>query len=52
MGALLFYEHSLMRGQSHDRLDILRFDRAFFKVNISVSATLFVCVLLDRLLQW
>jgi 4-hydroxybenzoate polyprenyltransferase len=52
MAALLLYEHALMRGQSHDKLDILKFDRAFFRVNVSVSATLFVCTLLDRLLQW
>jgi 4-hydroxybenzoate polyprenyltransferase len=50
MAALLLYEHALMRGQTHEQLDILRFDRAFFKVNVGVSTTLFVCTLLDRLL--
>ncbi len=51
MAGLLFYEHMLMRGQSHDKLDILKFDRAFFRVNVSVSTTLFVCTLLGRLLH-
>lgn len=50
MAALLVYEHRLLAGQTADSLDLRRLDQAFFKVNVGVSATVFLATLLDRLL--
>jgi len=49
MAVLLHIEHALL-GRDGDAVDPVRIDRAFFKVNIGVSTTLFVATLLDRLL--
>lgn len=50
MAALLVYEHRLLAGQTPATLDLARLDKAFFKVNVGVSATVFLATLLDRLL--
>ncbi len=50
MVGLLFYEHRLLAGMHFRELDLRTIDRAFFRVNVLVSTTFFVCTLLDRLL--
>lgn len=50
MAGLLLYEHWIVRDQADAPLDPLRIDRAFFKVNVGVSTTLFIATLLDRVL--
>jgi len=50
MAALLTYEHWIVRAQAPGKLDLVRIDRAFFRVNVGVSTTFFAFVLLDRLL--
>jgi 4-hydroxybenzoate polyprenyltransferase len=47
---MLLYEHRLVRGQDGGPLVTTRIDRAFFRVNIAVSATIFLFTLLDRLI--
>ena len=49
MVGLLFYEHRLLAGTRADELDLRVIDRAFFRVNVLVSATFFLCTLFDRL---
>jgi 4-hydroxybenzoate polyprenyltransferase len=46
MGGLLMYEHRVVSGGT---LDLLRIDRAFFKVNVIVSTSFFLLTLLDRI---
>ena len=48
MAALLAYEHVIVRPRAGERLDVTRIDRAFFKVNVTVSTTFLALVLLDR----
>ncbi|HEY0303585.1 MAG TPA: UbiA-like polyprenyltransferase [Longimicrobiales bacterium] len=50
MVGLLFYEHRLLAGTRFDQLDLKTIDKAFFRVNVMVSTSFFVCTLLDRLL--
>jgi 4-hydroxybenzoate polyprenyltransferase len=50
MVGLLFYEHRLLAGMHVRELDLRIIDKAFFRVNVLVSTTFFVCTLLDRLL--
>jgi 4-hydroxybenzoate polyprenyltransferase len=50
MIGLLFYEHRLLAGMHVAELDLKTIDKAFFRVNVLVSTTFFVCTLLDRLL--
>ena len=50
MVGLLIYEHRLLAGMKFDDLDIRIIDLAFFRVNVLVSTTFFVCTFLDRLL--
>ena len=50
MIGLLLYEHRLIGGLQFDQLDLKTIDRAFFKVNVLVSTSFFICTLLDRLL--
>jgi len=48
MAGLLVYEHFIVRGATGASLDLGRIDRAFFRVNIAVSVSLFAFTLLDR----
>lgn len=50
MAGLLLYEHRLVSRLNHGQLDLMTIDRAFFKVNVLVSTSFFLCTLLDRLL--
>lgn len=47
---LLLYEHWSVRGAERGALDLTVVDRAFFRTNVAVSATLFVFTLIDRLM--
>jgi 4-hydroxybenzoate polyprenyltransferase len=50
MAVLLHFGHAGLRGQDTDRLDLVRIDRAFFRVNVGVSTGFLIFTLLDRLL--
>ena len=50
MIGLLLYEHNLLARLRFDQLDLRIIDRAFFRVNVLVSTTFFLCTLLDRIL--
>ena len=50
MAALLVYEHRVIGAATPASLDLARIDRAFFRANVGVSTSFFVCTLLDRLL--
>ena len=50
MIGLLIYEHRLLAGLRFEQLDLKVIDRAFFRVNVMVSTSLFLCTLLDRLI--
>lgn len=50
MVGLLFYEHRLLSGMRFEQLDLKIIDKAFFRVNVMVSTSFFVCTLLDRVL--
>ena len=50
MAGLLLYEHRLVSRLNLGQLDLLTIDRAFFKVNVLVSTSFFLCTLLDRLI--
>lgn len=50
MAVLLHFGHAGLRGQDTDRLDLVKIDRAFFRVNVGVSTGFFVFTLLDRLI--
>jgi 4-hydroxybenzoate polyprenyltransferase len=54
MAVLLHLEHAALgrarRGAAEPALDAVRVDRAFFRVNVAVSLTLFAATLLDRVL--
>jgi 4-hydroxybenzoate polyprenyltransferase len=50
MAGLLHFEHMLVRDQVRSgELDLRRIDRAFFRVNVGVSTTVFALTLLDRI---
>lgn len=50
MAGLLHFEHTLVRDQVRSgELDLRRIDRAFFRVNVGVSTTMFALTLLDRI---
>lgn len=49
MAGLLVYEHFIVHDQEDGSLDLQRIDRAFFKMNVLVSTSLFAFTLLDRL---
>jgi 4-hydroxybenzoate polyprenyltransferase len=50
MAMLLGYEHVVVRHAQRGPLDLRRIDRAFFRVNVAVSMSLFAFALLDRVL--
>lgn len=50
MVGLLIYEHRLLAGMRFEQLDLKTIDKAFFRVNVMVSTSFFVCTLLDRVL--
>jgi 4-hydroxybenzoate polyprenyltransferase len=50
MAGLLVCEHVVVHGAAAGPLDLRRIDRAFFRVNIAVSLSLFAFTLIDRLL--
>lgn len=50
MGALLVYEHAIVRSAAHGVPDLGRIDRAFFRTNVAVSLTLLAFTVVDRLL--
>ncbi|HSJ16429.1 MAG TPA: UbiA-like polyprenyltransferase [Longimicrobiales bacterium] len=50
VAGLLVHEHRIARVSDARELDLARVDRAFFRVNIGVSFTIFTFTLLDRLL--
>ena len=50
MIGLLVYEHRLLAGLRFEQLDLKVIDRAFFRVNVMVSTSFFLCTLLDRLI--
>jgi 4-hydroxybenzoate polyprenyltransferase len=50
MAGLLLYEHRLVSRLNVGQLDLLTIDRAFFKVNVLVSTSFFLCTLLDRVI--
>jgi 4-hydroxybenzoate polyprenyltransferase len=50
MAGLLYYEHLVVRPVAGTELDLKTIDRAFFRINVLVSSSFFVLVLLDRLL--
>jgi 4-hydroxybenzoate polyprenyltransferase len=50
MAGLLYYEHLVVRPVAGSGLDLKRIDRAFFRINVLVSSSFFILVLLDRLL--
>jgi 4-hydroxybenzoate polyprenyltransferase len=51
MAALLVYEHRVIGAGDPATLDLPRIDRAFFRANVGVSASLFVFTLLDRVVR-
>jgi 4-hydroxybenzoate polyprenyltransferase len=50
MAGLLYYEQRVVRPIGEGPLDLKKIDRAFFRINVLVSTSFFVLVLLDRLL--
>jgi 4-hydroxybenzoate polyprenyltransferase len=50
MAVLLHFGHASLRGQHPERLDLLRIDRAFFRVNVGVSTGFLLFTLLDRVI--
>lgn len=50
MAVLLHIEHASLGEQKGEPLDVARIDRAFFRVNVIVSTSIFAATLLDRLL--
>jgi 4-hydroxybenzoate polyprenyltransferase len=50
MVGLLIYEHRLLAGMRVNELDLQTIDKAFFRVNVLVSMSFFICTLLDRVL--
>jgi 4-hydroxybenzoate polyprenyltransferase len=48
MALLLVYENHVARSAVGPSIDLLRIDRAFFRVNVAVSVLLFTLTLLDR----
>jgi 4-hydroxybenzoate polyprenyltransferase len=49
MAILLVYENHVARSAIGESIDLRRIDRAFFRVNVSVSMVLFALTLLDRI---
>lgn len=50
MAVLLHFEHASLGKQRGEPLDVARIDRAFFRVNVIVSTSIFAATLLDRLI--
>jgi 4-hydroxybenzoate polyprenyltransferase len=50
MVGLLIYEHRLLAGMRVNELNLQIIDKAFFRVNVLVSMSFFVCTFLDRVL--
>lgn len=50
MAVLLHFEHAMVRNQAPDQLDLVRIDRAFFRMNVGVSTGFLAFTLLDRLI--
>jgi 4-hydroxybenzoate polyprenyltransferase len=48
MAVLLHFGHASLRGQDAGQLDLVRIDRAFFRVNVGVSTGFLLFTLLDR----
>lgn len=52
MAVLLHFGHASLRGQESGNLDLVRIDRAFFRVNVGVSTGFLFFTLLDRFVPW
>jgi 4-hydroxybenzoate polyprenyltransferase len=50
MAVLLHREHASLGQQQGEPLDVARIDRAFFRVNVIVSTSIFAATLLDRMI--
>jgi 4-hydroxybenzoate polyprenyltransferase len=50
MAVLLHFGHASLRGQSAEKLDLVKIDRAFFRVNVGVSTGFLLFTLLDRVI--
>lgn len=52
MAVLLHFGHASLQGQESNNLDLVRIDRAFFRVNVGVSTGFLCFALLDRIFPW